>query len=72
MESMAWHLDRNQGRCPDCDGRLSETTDPDSEDTYLVELRRCHKCKSRHDATKGFDSESREGLLAFVAREDTP
>lgn len=35
------------GLCPNCNGRLEETTAPENEDRYHAELPlQCHKCKT--------------------------
>lgn len=35
------------GQCPNCNGRLVETTAPENEDRYHAELPlQCHRCKA--------------------------
>ena len=35
------------GLCPNCNGRLDETTAPENEDRYAAELPlQCHRCKA--------------------------
>lgn len=55
--------------CPGCGGWLAETTDRDAEDSYAVELVRCHRCSAHSVAAdKTKDMYRPESLLMQVTK----